>query len=792
MSKRGRNRSRLWPFWTLALGLLLLSAIVFRDFLFGDSLLVYKDAGSDSVNDYYPSFVLLSDYVRSHGFPSWSFTAGMGQDLSYLAGYFVLEPVTLLPKELIASALVFQHLAKVFLTGLLFFGFLQLRGLKPVASCLGSLLVSFSAYMCMGACWYPLADEVFCFSGLLFAIELALKRGLWFVFVPVVALIGVIDAFHLYLCAVFLLLYVPLRLFGQYGWAPSVVLRISLQLAAAAALGVCIAAVFVIPSFYAMLNSPRGSGPGSLFAHLRTAPLFGLESSLHYITAALRCFSNDILGTAEDFRGWHNYLEAPLTYCGLPCLILLPQVFVGASRRHRRVYGLFLGGVILLTLFPWFRYLFWAFQGDYYRAFSLFTVLGAVALTAVVFSRYSQGRVLNLWLLAATTIVLLAILFLPVSELQGLIDPALKLQATIFLVCYGGVLVAGQLLGRAQLASYLILGICLFELVLFDRISVSHRSTVTKSELKARTGYNDESLDTIRDIKVSDNNTFYRVTKIRSSSPGVLPSLNDALVFGYYGTSYYSSFNNLNYISFLVATEAIRLTTEMDTRYSLGLLNDPMLALFAAEKYAVVEDPAFLRELPQYEFIRQHGRDYLFRNALFLPLGLSFDRYISEDTFRTIVKRQKADVLLNALVVSNEAEAEKFGLKPIDLSELAQAIETSSLREIVETRRQTGLTVTSFEETQIEGNITTGKNSVLVVQTPFDRGWQAWQDGKPARTLKVDAGLLGVALESGQHKIELRYQTPFRNLGLAITASSVLILIVAAWRWPRLAIAPAA
>lgn len=790
MLRRRKNRSKLPPIWIPAFCLLLVSGFVFRDFLFGDSLLLYKDSGSDSVNDYYPSFVHLSDYVHNHGFPSWSFCLGMGQDLAYLAGYLVLEPVTWLPRQLIAHALVYQHLAKVFVAGFFFFGFLQLRGLKPVASLLGSLLVSFSAYMCMGACWYPLADEVFCFSGLLFAIDLALKRGLWFVLVPVVALIGTIDAFHLYLCAIFLLLYVPARLFGQYGWHPGIILRISLQFAAAAVLGISVAAVFVLPSLYAMLNSPRGSGTSSLLVHLRSTLPFTFESSRHYITSVLRPFANDILGTAEAFRGWQNYLEAPLTYCGLICLILVPQAFVGGHRRHQLVYGLFLAGVVIPTVFPWFRYLFWAFQGDYYRTFSLFTILGIALLSAKVFSRYSEGRLLRLWLLAATTCVVVAVLYLPIPELQSLIDPALKQRVTVFLLCYAVLLALGQLLGRAKLVSYIIVGLSGLELILFDRITISNRNTVTKQESKARVGYNDETVDAIRDIKASDNSSFYRITKIRPSSPGIYFGLNDALVFGYYGTSYYSSFNNLNYIKFLVATEAITPTTEIDTRYSLGLLNDPMLAFFAAEKYVLVEDPNLLQGASQYEFVQQYGKDYLFRNAAFLPLGLSFDRYMPEETFRRIIKREKAQVLLLAAVLSDEADARKVGLRPTDLSELGQEIKAASLEEVVATRRKTGLVLTSFEPTRIEGHVTIEQKAVLVVQTPFDRGWQAWQDGKPAPVLKVDIGLLGIGLDSGEHKIELRYQTPFRNLDLALTAGSLLILIVAVWRWPRLSITP--
>jgi uncharacterized membrane protein YfhO len=761
--------------------------LIFRDFLFGNSVLLYKDAGSDSINDYYPSFVHLSDYVRSNGFPSWSFSLGMGQDLAYLAGYLILEPVTLLRSQLIAHALVYQHLAKVLAAGLLFFGFLQLRGLKAVGSLLGALLVSFSAYMCMGTCWYPLADEVFCFSGLLFAIELTLKRGLWFAVVPAVALIGVIDAFHLYLCALFLLLYVPLRLFGQYGWRPRTLLRIALQLASAAALGACLAAVLALPNVYAMLNSPRGPGAASFLATVRSIPVFRIDSHLHYITAALRPFGNDILGTAEAFRGWRKYLEAPLTYCGLVCLILLPQIFVGTARRQRLIYGIFLAGVCTLTLVPWFRYLFWAFQGNYYRAYSLFSVLGVISLCALVFSRYHEGRRFNLWLLAATTIVVVGALYLPVPEMQGLIEPALKQQATLFLLSYALVLAAGQLIRRTKVASYIIVALVAFELTLFDYISVSsNRSTVSKQELEARVGYNDETVDAIRDIRASDGSSFYRLTKIRPSSLGVLPSLNDAMVFGYYGTPYYSSFNNLNYIEFLIATEAISPTSEIETRYALGLLNDPMLALFAGEKYALVQNPVFLQRTPQYEFVQQYGKDYLFRNARFLPLGLSFDRYITEASFRALPKRAKPEVLLRALVLTEESDAERLGLTPIDLSDLEQEIRTSSLDAIVAIRRKTALELTSFTPTRIEGNVTTGQNSVLVVQTPFDRGWQASQDGQPTATLKVDTGLLGVAVGAGEHKVSLHYQTPFLALGGAISLGSLLFFALSVWRWPRL------
>jgi hypothetical protein len=179
-------------------------------------------------------------------------------------------------------------------------------------------------------------------------------------------------------------------------------------------------------SFYAIINSARGSGPTSLLRTLSSTPIFTLESSLHYLTAILRPFANDMLGTGSDFRGWQNYLEAPMSYCGLISLILLPQAFVETTWRRRIIYALFLGALVLTTVFPWFRYLFWGFSGDYYRALSLFSIFGVITLGMTAFSRYSAGNRLNLWLLVATSLILIGVLSLPIPRFQALITPGLK------------------------------------------------------------------------------------------------------------------------------------------------------------------------------------------------------------------------------------------------------------------------------------------------------------------------------------------------------------------------------
>jgi len=767
------------------LSLFLVGVLVFGNFLLLDKLLLYRDIGDDSINGSYPYFVHLSDYIRREGLPSWSFCVGMGQSLFYLTGSLIWEPVIWLPREVIPHALVLQHLFKSLIAGLLFFRFLQLRGLTLSASLLGSLLLVFSSYMCMGSCWVVNGDEVVGFTFLLFAIEEAISGGRW-IYIPVaVALVGLVNVFHFYLGAVLLCLYVPARLFEIRGWRLAELCSACTRLALFAFLGVGLAAVICFGSAQSILNSPRGSGTVGNFTWARTPSVFQLESARYYVTAALRPFSADMLGVGDDFRGWINYFEAPATYCGLLCLLMVPQAFVGVSRRQRILYGLFLTFAVVPVMFPWFRYLFWLFQGGYFRTFSLFCVLGIITLSMTAFSRYTERKPLNLWVLGATLLLSLSVLYFPSHEIQLLIDKHLKQTGAIFLVVYTGLLIAGQIAKRQSITGSIILFLAAIELAHFDRITVN-RPTVTKQELRERVGFNDETVDASRDVKASDS-SFFRITKTWSSGPATSPSYNDAMVFNYYGTMSYSSFNNLDYIKFLLAVDAISsVDIATDAQWSPGLYGHPLLSIFACEKYILTKDPVPFEGADQFEFVQRYGTIYLFRYKLFLPFGLAFDHYIFKDIFLQLPSSVKPEALLHAAVLSAQSGADKLGLSQLSLDELKRQMSTTSIPDVLAERRAMAMSIHSFGQTRIEGTIRGNQNAIVVFQTPFDAGWRAFSDGRPAPTLKVDCGLLGVALKNGEHRIELRYQPPLLYAGAVVSILSCVVLLFSLWRWPRI------
>jgi uncharacterized membrane protein YfhO len=768
--------------------LLFVGLAIFWPFVFGDGVLLYRDIGSDSLTSYYADFVHLSKYIRTDGFPSWSFHVGMGQDLAYATGFLFLEPVTWLPARFIAQALVYQHLLKVLVTGLAIFGFLRLQRAPTPVAVLGSLAVAFSAYMTIGSCCTLFQDEVVVFSALLLGAELALRRGRWLLLVLSIAWVGLINPFHLYLCALFLVCYVPLRLFARSGWEPGLILKRSLVLAALSVLGVALAAMITLPYLKVVLDSPRG-GAGATNSPwaLASLPIFSLESAAHYVTALLRPFCNEFAGTGDAFRGWQTYIEAPQTYCGLICLLLLPQALLSGTRSQRVVVVLFLLALLIPTVFPWFRYLFWLFKGPYYRTYSLFCVLGVVTLSLFAFRRYLEGKAFNPWLLLAWAAVLVGALFLPFAPLQNLIDPTLRIAVIILLFLYVTILWVGKLTNRRMLAAYLVLGVTAAELIYFNRISVARRDYIKKSELIGGVAARADAMQAVADLQREDN-SFFRTTSLMAGERGAVSDLNDAMVLGYYSSSSYSSFNDSNYIRFLAAVEAMPNNLEIETRWAVGLAGNFILSMFAGEKYALVEDPQPFQVAPQYQLVRPYGGRSLLRNTLSLPLGLSYTRYLPENEFLELPRDGKEQVLLGVAVLDPTNLGAVEGLKRVTAADLEKEFTASSIPAIVQQRRASALYLSSFAQNRLIGDIRLEQNGILILQTPFNPGWRAFQDGRPAPVLRADIGLLALPVTAGEHRIELRYRNPWLLTGIVITGLSALLLALLLWRKPRLAV----
>ncbi|NDC41927.1 MAG: hypothetical protein EBZ77_10310, partial [Chitinophagia bacterium] len=530
----------------IMLGLLLaVAGMVFINYLSGERPYCFTDIASDTINLSYPYMVNYANYIAEHGLPMWSFHAGMGQSIF---PFFLREPFELLlflaGKNSILGGLVYLEVMKIVLSGLCFYWFLRLLRVSPFAAVFGSLCFSFSGFMIMGSAWYGFTYEALCLALFLVAYELLYQKGNWYLIPVVVALIALSMPFNLYLYGLFVLAYSVFRnwlsLEGEVK-QPWKLGRVYLQLAGFGIVGLLLAGPFLIENVVQILESPRGTGNNSLAGKLAAQPMFELVSKFELGTNLLRFFSNDILGTSVQFKGWpamNGILESGSFYCGLPCLLLMPQVFPFLERKMRLSFAIFLTLWLLPLVFPYFRHAFWLFSGDYYRAYAFFVAIVFILYAVMALDFILRERKLNMVVLGVTAGILLLLLNYPWFDDPETVNGTIKGFDSVFILGYGALLFfLARPTGGVAMRNAL-LGMLVLELCYLSGITTNGWAAY-EGDSKQKTGYTDYTQDAIKYIKERDK-SFYRIDKSYGSSMAIFNSINDALVQDYYGTSSYN------------------------------------------------------------------------------------------------------------------------------------------------------------------------------------------------------------------------------------------------------------
>lgn len=79
---------------------------------------------------------------------------------------------------------------------------------------------------------------------------------------------------------------------------------------------------------------------------------------------------------------------------------------------------------------------------------------------------------------------------------------------------------------------------------------------------------------------------------------------------------------------------------------------------------------------------------------------------------------------------------------------------------------------------KVRGTIKNDEKGILALNIPFNSGWSAKVDGKSQKLTKVNGVLTGLALNPGNHNIELTFTTPGLIPGIIISVISFLILLI--------------
>ncbi len=759
--------------WLILFGLqALLAMVIFRDFLSGRFYFAYTDIGSDSYYAYVPYAMHMARAIAREGFAGWSFEIGLGAPTAWLVGdVFALlnqagGPGMVLPLR------IWVYLLKIVLGGAAFFVLIRCFAARWETAVIAALAYSFCGYIVVNGQWDPHATEFVFYPLILWAIVRRLRSG-DAIALPLVLAVALISGVFFVAVSVFLLL--ACLAFVLASNEPRAHFKTWLTgVLPPAAIGHLLAAPFLLPVVFQMLDSPRVSGGRALFQTLWQQAL-GVNDWPLVLVQIGGIFHKDIFGIGGSYKGYWNYFEGPGFFVGVMLFLLIPQLW-NRSAADRKLLLIALCGVAAYFVFPLIRYFAMGFAALYFRVSTLWIALILLMLAAravdQVIEKGVNGRLLAIG--AGGYLVLLLL----VSE--GSIGAHVWAPHAAKIV--GLAAAAGGLLwlARLEVVPARWLPLALLCAVMVETALIARPSYV---DGRARVGpepdaYGDSTLDALRSIREIDKGIF-RIEKTYDSV-----ALADAMAQGYMGIkSYY--FHGSGVVDFhtgmgLLAPPRAGANVNSYTNWLPNAGPRFMLNTLLGVKYIIAREPL---EWPGFIAVRKQ-RDYrIYRNEMALPLGIVQTRQITLASLSRLASLPDADAntyrdiaIINAAVVERLIPGHG---DPFDLDDLLRSkalVLQDRYFEPAAALQASGLHIEQFASNHISGRIRPAKAGILVFSIPFNRGWSLKIDGKETTMLRANFGMLATPVQAGAHTVELDFRVPGQREGVVLAALGIALL----------------
>jgi uncharacterized membrane protein YfhO len=99
------------------------------------------------------------------------------------------------------------------------------------------------------------------------------------------------------------------------------------------------------------------------------------------------------------------------------------------------------------------------------------------------------------------------------------------------------------------------------------------------------------------------------------------------------------------------------------------------------------------------------------------------------------------------------------------------------LAQAVEILSKEHLENVAMDSTHISGTLSLKEAGRLILSVPYEEGWTVQIDGENAEPEQFGNALMAFDLEAGEHTIQMHYVPEGRNIGILVSAGSVLILL---------------
>ncbi len=228
---------------------------------------------------------------------------------------------------------------------------------------------------------------------------------------------------------------------------------------------------------------------------------------------------------------------------------------------------------------------------------------------------------------------------------------------------------------------------------------------------------------------------------------------------------------------------------ETDNYALRGLLNAKYVVMRAEDVSSYFsEDYTF--DWVYYDSI---GPFEVYQNPHAVPMGFTYDNYISMDIYEGIADTDRAAMLMRAIVLNDEQIAQyghlfegmavdeemqdgDMGVADGEEYYWYEGLNYDTYVQDAAERKATAAYEFSADSYGFKANIELEKDNLVFFSVPYDAGFTATVNGEKAEVLNVSGGMMAVQAPAGDVEIVFSYQTPGFVAGTVITICSLVAL----------------
>lgn len=624
---------------------------------------------------------------------------------------------------------------------------------------LASVMYAFSGFMFFNIFFNHFHEVAVFFPLMLIGMEELVKNNRRGLFAAAVAINAIVNYWFFIGSAVFCVLYFFLRCFDKsFGASFKKFCWVGFE----AILGIALSAVTLLPSVLAIMGNPRTTADNLLngwnfwlYWHEERYPaILGSFLFPPHVPSRPVLFPNHGAKWAS-LSGWFPLFGAAGTIA-----------YLASSQKSWLKKALWV--CLFVALVPGLNSLFVLFNNSYYaRWFYALTLLMALATVLAMEKRSIRFEKGLCWAAAVTVGMVLAIGLTPVHKdgewSLGLHSDAVTfwLYALMALACLVGLALLFRRFGDSPRLPKAALAVFCAVSVLFGWIYFTDAKNYKSTD----------------DFHIKNAINGGDTVEFPSDGNFVRTDYYDATenLGMYWNTPTIQAFHSIVPVSIMEFYPEVGVTRDVSSYPETKLY---ALRSFLSARWLVTEtrdgDEA---PMPGYSYIGTYGDYHLFENDNHVPMGFTFEHFITREEFDDTPKDYRCRLLMKGLMLEDEQiETYSHLLSPLPDWAADDLTEDAFRADCADRRREASYQFTTDND-GFTCKIMLQKDNLVFFSVPYEKGWTATVNGRPAQIIKADIGFMAVEADAGDNTVRFTYRAPGLKIGASVSGVSLLLFL---------------